>query len=94
MYGSSSVTTKGTHTTPEEVRLLLNIVPGDKIFYQSVDSINEEAVIKVIHTAGIVEKLAGSLHRPGMKYVPIEIARQKAGYLLGLHYKSKLSKTK
>lgn len=82
----STVTTKGQATIPEEIRLLLQIQPGDKIFYQQADPVRKQYTAQVVSSKNAVDRLYGSLHRPGMKYVPIEVARKKAGALLGKKY--------
>lgn len=47
----------------------------------------KKVTVEIIKTKNIIEALAGSLNPDGkIKYVPIEIAREKAGYLLGLKY--------
>lgn len=86
MYGITSVTSKGQNTIPEELRLLLHIQPGDKIIYQEADKVKKQYTASVVSTKSVVDRLYGSLYRPGIKYVPIEVARKKAGYLLGKKY--------
>lgn len=86
MYGITNVTSKGQNTIPEELRLLLHIQPGDKIIYQEADLSQRKYTAEVVSTKNVVDRLYGSLYRPGIKYVPIEVARKKAGYLLGKKY--------
>lgn len=82
MYGITTVTTKGQVTLPEPLRDYLKIVQGTKIYFESADLPTHELKARVIHTKGAVEELAGSLHRPGMKYVPINIVRKSIGAYL------------
>jgi bifunctional DNA-binding transcriptional regulator/antitoxin component of YhaV-PrlF toxin-antitoxin module len=89
MYGITTVTTKGQHTTPEEVRLLLDIQPGDKIIYEKVEPKKKRASFRVIKTKNVIEELAGSLNPDGkIKYVPYSKVREQAGILLGKKYES------
>lgn len=81
MYGPTTITTKGQVTIPEAVRFLLNAQPGDKAIFTPVPA-KKQVVVEVISTKNVVEELAGSLHRPGMKYVPINVARKKVGVFL------------
>ena len=62
--------------------MALNIQPGDKILYKNPDPVKKEATIKVVSTKNVVDRLAGSLHRPGIKYVPMNVARRKIGPFL------------
>lgn len=81
MYGPTTITSKGQVTIPEEVRLLLNTQPGDKFLF-TPNASKKQFVVDVISAKNVVEELAGSLYRPGMKYVPINIARKKVGLFL------------
>ena len=79
---TTTVTSKGQSTIPGELRLLLNILPGDKIFYGDPDMEKEEAKIKIIYTNNAVSQLYGSLHQPGMKYASMKVTRKKVGLYL------------
>lgn len=81
MYGPTTITSKGQVTIPEELRLLLNTKPGDKFLFRPTKT-EKQFVVDIVSSENIVEELAGSLHRPGMKYVPINIARKKIGPFL------------
>ena len=84
MFGTSTLTTKGQATFPQDLRLMLNIVPGDRLYFEG-DSVTQ--TIKVKKTPkSIVAELAGSLKSP-FGYVPIAVARQKAGEALAKKYK-------
>lgn len=83
MYGMSTVTSKGQATFPQDLRLLLGIVPGDKLYFEAD---LETKTIKVKKAAkSIVAELYGSL-KTNMPYEDINIVRQKAGFLLGKKY--------
>lgn len=81
MYGPTTITTKGQVTIPEEMRLLLNTQPGDKFLFSPTLN-KKQFIVDVVSTKNVVEELAGSLYRPEMKYVPINIARKKVGAFL------------
>lgn len=81
----STVTTKGQATIPEEIRLLLNIQSGDKIFYKSTDSKKKQFLAEVISTKNVVEELAGSL-KTRVKFVSRKHERQMAGLALAKKY--------
>lgn len=81
MFGPTTITTKGQVTIPEEVRLLLNAQPGDKAIFTPVPA-KKKVVLEVIPTKNVVNKLYGALHRPEMKYIPINIARRSIGPFL------------
>ena len=75
MTYTSTVSTKGQVTIPEEVRDQLGIKPGDKAnFTISSKASNEFRV--VVSQPRTLDELAGCLHIPGMKYIPIEKARE------------------
>lgn len=83
MYGMSTVTSKGQATFPQDLRLLLGIVPGDKLYFEAD---LETKTIKVKKASkNIVAELSGSLRSP-FGYVPISVARQKAGEALAKKY--------
>lgn len=83
MYGMSTVTSKGQATFPQDLRLLLGIMPGDKLYFEAD---LETKTIKVKKAAkSIAAELYGSL-KTNMPYEDINIVRQKAGFLLGKKY--------
>ncbi len=95
MYGITSMTSKGQVTIPQPMRKALGAEPGDKFIFDEVDSKAKKGSFKVVSSKNIVDELYGAL-KPYNKlgYVPLHIARQKAGYLLGKKYGLKRSKTK
>lgn len=80
MFGTSTLTTKGQATFPQDLRLMLNLVPGDRLYFEGDPETKTIKVKKA--TKSIVADLAGSLKSP-YGYVPISVARQKAGEALG-----------
>lgn len=75
MIYTSIISTKGQTTIPEEVRIAMNIKPGDKIkFVLSASSTTPQALIERIPT---LDEIGGSLHIPGMKYTPLAVIRKK-----------------
>ncbi len=80
MFGTSIITTKGQATFPQDLRLMLNLVPGDRLYFEG-DPVTKTIRVKKA-TKNIVAELAGSLKSP-FGYVPISVARQKAGEALG-----------
>lgn len=83
MFGTSTVTTKGQATFPQDLRLILGIKPGDKLYFEADLQTKTIKVKKA--SKSIVDELAGSLKSP-FGYVPISIVRQKAGEALGKKY--------
>lgn len=81
--GISTLTSKGTFTIPEEIRIAFGAQTGDRILVSILDQKTRQATFTIVPTKNVVEELAGSLHTPGMKYVPIEITRKRAGEMLG-----------
>lgn len=79
------MTTKGQATIPEEIRLLLGILPGDKILYRNPDPRRKRAIIEVVSTRNVVEDLAGSLNTK-VKFVSRAKERELAGKALEKHY--------
>lgn len=83
MFGTSTVTTKGQATFPQDLRRMMGIKPGDRLYFEGD---LKTKTIKVRKTPkSIVAELAGSLKSP-FGYVPISVARQKAGEALGKKY--------
>ena len=83
MFGTSVVTTKGQVTIPQDLRLMLGISPGDRLYFEG-DLQTKTARVKKA-SQSVVDELAGSLKSP-FGYVPISIARQKAGEALAKKY--------
>lgn len=91
MYGITTITTKGQVTIPEPARRALEAQPGDKVIFDSVDSKTKKGTYKVISSKSVVDELYGSLKgHTKIPYVPIHVARQKAGELLGKYLEEKL----
>ena len=84
---TTTVTSKGQSTIPGELRLLLNIFPGDKISYQMTNIQKKQFMGEVISTQNVVEELGGSLNPSGkIKYIPYHLARKIAGKALTRKY--------
>lgn len=83
MMGISTVTTKGQVTIPQDLRLMLGILPGDRLYFEGDLQAKTARIRKA--SKSVVDELAGSLKSP-FGYVPISIARQKAGEALGKKY--------
>ena len=80
--GISTLTSKGQFTIPEEIRTALGASTGDKILINILDPAKRQATFTVVPTKNAVDELAGSLHRPKMKYVPISAVRKGVGTFL------------
>ncbi len=65
---NATITTKGQVTIPKEIRDYLNLDTGSKIDFV----IDENGEVKLIPRTIPVQKLAGILHRQGMKPVSLE----------------------
>ena len=83
MYGSSTVTSKGQTTIPQDLRLMLNIFPGDRLYFEG-DLLSKTIKVKKA-SKSLIAELYGSL-KTNMPYEDINIVRQKAGFLLGKKY--------
>lgn len=88
MYGPTTITTKGQVTIPEEIRRLLNAHPGDKAIFTPVPHKNQ-VLVNIVSNQNAVEELYGSLHVPGIKYVPLSKIRSKVYKEVGKHYQQK-----
>lgn len=73
----TTISTKGQVTIPDYIRTQLNIKPGDKAHFIVHNQNQGELYLKVVKPTPLSE-LAGSLHIPGMKYIPIDKAREIA----------------
>ncbi|WP_427161655.1 AbrB/MazE/SpoVT family DNA-binding domain-containing protein [Aliinostoc sp. HNIBRCY26] len=60
---STTITTTGQVTIPQEIREYLNIDAGSKVDFV----IDENGTVKLIPLNVPVQSLSGILHRPGMK---------------------------
>ncbi|OGV95567.1 hypothetical protein A2W24_06745 [Microgenomates group bacterium RBG_16_45_19] len=65
----TTISTKGQVTIPDSIRQELNIKAGDKAFFSLHNPHTQEIRLKIIKHHSLNE-LAGSLHRPGLKYDP------------------------
>ena len=82
MTGISTITSKGQATIPMSLRRLLDLQAGDKLYFEADQ---DKKTVKITKMSSWVDRLAGSL-KTTKPYIPIEIARQKAGELLGKKY--------
>lgn len=87
MLGITTVTTKGQVTFPQTVRNSLGISVGDKIMFKTIKKDQKEITLRVLHQKNVVDELFGSLHKPGIKYIPIDTARKIAGKMLAKKYR-------
>jgi len=85
MYGTSTLTVKGQVTIPQEMRLLLGIQRGDKVYFEA-DHSQKAVSLKKAQSRSVVNQLAGSLKSP-VGYVPISVVRQKTGVALAQKYR-------
>ena len=65
--GESTITTKGQTTLPKDVRLALNLQPGDKLRYMVLDN----GEVRIARSRPVAE-LSGFLKRPGQTPVSLE----------------------
>lgn len=65
---STTVTSTGQITLPEEIRAYLKLVSGSRIEFV----IDEEGQVKIFPLNVAVESLSGILHRPGMQSASLE----------------------
>ena len=89
MFGTSTVTTKGQATFPQDLRLMLGIKPGDKLYFEADLQTKTIKVKKA--SKSIVDELYGCLPSK-MGYVDIKTVRKVAGRKLGEFYAQKLQK--
>ncbi|OGK23927.1 hypothetical protein A2954_02360 [Candidatus Roizmanbacteria bacterium RIFCSPLOWO2_01_FULL_37_12] len=85
---TTTVTTKGQATIPEEIRELLNIQTGDRVVFKDPDPQKKQVTVEVISKKNIVEELYGSL-KSSVPYMDMKTARKKAALELGKKYKLK-----
>ncbi|MBP9702670.1 hypothetical protein KBD69_03195 [Candidatus Woesebacteria bacterium] len=86
---NATFTSKGQLTFPSAIRKLHGIKAGHSAKFIKHNRKTGLITIKIESKLDIVDQLAGSLHRPGMIYVPIEKVREIAGYALGKKYQIK-----
>lgn len=89
---TATFSSKGQLTFPSALRKLHGIKSGDNVRFIKHNKKTGEITIKIENELDIVNKLAGSLHRPGMKYVPIEKAREIAYQAIGDYRLNQLKK--
>mgnify|MGYP000126435784 CR=1 FL=1 len=63
----STITTKGQTTLPKDVRLALNLQPGDKLRYLVLDN----GEVRIVRSRPVAE-LSGLLRRSGQAPVSLE----------------------
>jgi AbrB family looped-hinge helix DNA binding protein len=83
----TTITTKGQVTIPAEIRKILNISVGDKVYFTEIEKKERKVVFKII-PQGVVEELAGALSTK-IKDKNFKEVRKKAGQLLVQKYKIK-----
>lgn len=85
---TATVTSKGQLTLPSAFRHASKIKPGHKITISAHPSKKHHYTLAVSHKIPRIslDQAFGALHRTGMKYVPIEEAREIAGKELGKKY--------
>lgn len=91
MFGTSTVTTKGQATFPQDLRLMLGIKPGDKLYFEADLQTKTIKVKKASTSKSIVDELYACLPSK-MGYVDIKTVREIAGRKLGEFYAQKLQK--
>ncbi|MBI2028989.1 AbrB family transcriptional regulator [Candidatus Gottesmanbacteria bacterium] len=84
MNGLTTITTKGQVTIPENVRKILDISPGDKAVFSTIDKNKKQLVVKIIPKS-TVNQLYGSL-ASSISKTDMDTIRQRAGKLLGKKY--------
>lgn len=86
MFGTSILTTKGQTTIPQELRLMLRMVPGDKVYFEG-DSKTQTIKIKKAPKS-LADELYGCMPSK-VGYVDIKTVRDVAGRKLGEYYAKK-----
>lgn len=84
MSRPSTITSKGQATIPEDVRLKLQVIPGDFLYFEEVYPEKKSAMVRVIPKAS-VGRLFGSL-QSSIKSVSLREARDKGVKLLAKKY--------
>lgn len=90
MFGTSTLTTKGQATIPQDLRLMLGIVPGDRLYFEG-DPETKTIKVKKAKSKPTIDELYGCLSSK-MGYVDIKTVREVAGQKLGEYYEQKLKK--
>lgn len=83
--GISTLTSKGTFTIPEEIRVALGAQTGDKILVNILDVKSHQATFTIIPTKNIVEELYGSL-KTSVKFISHNHEMEMAGKALAKKY--------
>jgi bifunctional DNA-binding transcriptional regulator/antitoxin component of YhaV-PrlF toxin-antitoxin module len=85
---TATVTSKGQLTLPSAFRHASKIKPGHKIIISAHPTKKHHYTLAVSQKVPRIslDQAFGALYRPGMKYVPIEVAREIAGKELGKKY--------
>jgi len=86
MIYTATFSSKGQLTLPAALRRTHGIKSGQKVRIIKTDPKQGRIILQLDNELKIVEQLAGSLHRPGTKFVPYQVAREQAGKLLGKKY--------
>lgn len=84
----TTVTTKGQVTIPGDVRRILNIEVGDKIYFEKVEQTEKLVQMRVIKRGGISERLYGAL-KTKIKMEDIEQAREAVAAEIADYHKLK-----
>jgi len=88
MYGTSTLTTKGQVTIPQDLRLMLGVQSGDQVFFESIPN---QKTIKLKKAHSVVEELAGSL-RSKVKFTTHAAERRAVGKYLAQKYRQSFTK--
>lgn len=85
---TATVSSKGQLTLPSAFRRASKIKSGHKITISSHPTKKDHYTLTISHKIPRIslDQAFGALHKPGMKYIPIEIAREIAGQALGEKY--------
>jgi AbrB family looped-hinge helix DNA binding protein len=75
MMSVSKISSKYQITIPSDIRDALGAEIGDRVLFKT--NRRGEAQIRILRNV-TVDNLYGSLHREGMKFIPIEEARRMA----------------
>jgi AbrB family looped-hinge helix DNA binding protein len=72
----TTISTKGQVSIPDNIRKSSNLKPGDKVMFTPTP--NKDVLQMNVLRKSSLDELYGCLHTPGMKYIPIEKAREMA----------------
>lgn len=87
MNGLSTLTSKGQATIPEPLRSYLGLIAGDKVYFEA-DTQERVVKIKKAQKLDIANSTYASL-KSSVKETNYEIAREAAGFALGVKYQIK-----